>query len=106
ALEARQGAPLRWCQAPTDGGGGRAARSLPAAMVTLRLDAGRADKMRPGDILGALTGEAGLGAEAVGKIDVFPTRCYVAIRRADADRALDRLRAGRIKGRNVRVTRL
>jgi ATP-independent RNA helicase DbpA len=75
-------------------------------MVTLRIDAGRTDKMRPGDILGALTGDAGLKADAVGKIDVFPTRSYVAIRRADAGKALERLRAGRIKGRNVRVVRL
>jgi ATP-independent RNA helicase DbpA len=104
ALEARQGAPLCWGPAAVQGGRGE--RSLPAAMVTLRLDAGRADKMRPGDILGALTGEAGLAAEAVGKIDVFPTRCYVAIRRGDAGKALQRLQAGKIKGRNVRVARL
>ena len=45
-------------------------------------------------------------AAAVGKIDVFPTRSYVAIRREDAARALERLRAGRIKGRAVRVSKL
>ncbi|MBN8727841.1 MAG: ATP-dependent RNA helicase DbpA [Xanthomonadales bacterium] len=102
ALEARGGVPLAWTRLPAAGND----RPLPAAMITLRLDAGRTDKMRPGDILGALTGEAGLGAEAVGKIDVFPTRCYVAIRRADAGKALQRLQAGKIKGRNVRVVRL
>jgi ATP-independent RNA helicase DbpA len=101
-LEALQGAPLRW---DTLKPGGKP-DDLHAAMVTLRLDAGRTDKMRPGDILGALTGDAGLPADAVGKIDVFPTRSYVAIRRAEAGKALERLRAGRIKGRNVRVARL
>ncbi len=94
-------APLRWDTLKS----GKAS-SLPAAMATLRLDAGRTDKMRPGDILGALTGDAGLPAAAVGKIDVFPTRSYVAIRREDAARALERLRAGRIKGRAVRVSKL
>ena len=79
---------------------------LPAPMATLRIDAGRSDKMRPGDILGALTGAAGLPAAAIGKIDVFPTRSYVAVRREDAGDALARLRAGRIKGRNVRVARI
>ncbi|WP_300620153.1 ATP-dependent RNA helicase DbpA [Dokdonella sp.] len=79
---------------------------LPASMATLRIDAGRSDKMRPGDILGALTGDAGLQADAVGKIDVFPTRSYVAVRREQAAQALERLRSGRIKGRNVRVSRL
>jgi ATP-independent RNA helicase DbpA len=72
-------------------------------MATLRIDAGRSDKLRPGDIVGALTGDAGLKADAIGKIDVFATRGYVAITRAQAEKALSRLQAGRIKGRNFRV---
>jgi len=80
---------------------------VPAApMVTLRIDAGRTDKLRPGDIVGALTGEAGLKVDAIGKIDVYPTRSYVAIARAQADVALARLRAGKIKGRRFRVNKL
>ncbi|MDN5923394.1 MAG: ATP-dependent RNA helicase DbpA [Xanthomonadales bacterium] len=74
-----------------------------APMRTLVIDAGRRDKLRPGDILGALTGDAGMKATDVGKIDVFATRAYVAIPRAQADKALQRLRDGRIKGRNLRV---
>ncbi|MDE1899186.1 MAG: DbpA RNA binding domain-containing protein, partial [Xanthomonadaceae bacterium] len=77
-----------------------------APMVTVCIDGGRKDKMRPGDILGALTGDAGLAADAVGKIDVFATRAYVAIRRALADQAVERLRAGTIKGRRFRVRRI
>ncbi len=79
---------------------------LPAPMVTLRIDAGRSDKMRPGDILGALTGAAGLPATAVGKIDVFATRAYVAVSREQAAHALKCLRDDGIKGRKVRVSRL
>jgi ATP-independent RNA helicase DbpA len=75
-------------------------------MATLRIDAGRSDKLRPGDIVGALTGEAGLKADAIGKIDVFATRSYVAIARNQLEKALSRLQAGRIKGRNFRVRRL
>ena len=103
-IEQRQGMPLRFERiAPLDG----KPRDVPqAAMVTLRIDAGRTDKLRPGDIVGALTGEAGLAKEAVGKIDVYPTRSYVAIARGQADRALERLRAGRIKGRRFRIHRL
>jgi len=82
-------------------------RSAPnRALVENRIDAGRTEKMRPGDILGALTGDAGLTSDAVGKIDVFATRSYVAIRRADAGKALTRLREGKIKGRNVRIARI
>ena len=100
-IEQRQGMPLRFERiAPLDG----KPRDVPqAAMVTLRIDAGRTDKLRPGDIVGALTGDAGLAKEAIGKIDVFATRSYVAIARAEAGHALVRLRAGKIKGRRFRI---
>jgi ATP-independent RNA helicase DbpA len=105
ALEKQQGIALRWVQ-PKLTAGSKSPDALQAAMVTLRIDSGRAEKMRPGDILGALTGDAGLTADAVGKIDVFATRSYVAIRRSDAGKALTRLREGKIKGRNVRIARI
>ncbi len=103
-LEKQQGAPLRWQKIPPLDA--KQKNALLAAMTTLRIDGGRTDKMRPGDILGALTGDAGLTADAVGKIDVFATRSYVAINRTVADKALNRLRAGKIKGRNFRVARI
>ena len=98
------GKPIRYeTTAPLDG----KPRGVPqGAMITLRIDAGRTDKLRPGDIVGALTGDAGLAKDAIGKIDVFATRSYVAIARGQADRALERLRAGRIKGRRFRIHRL
>ena len=75
-------------------------------MATLRIDGGRTDKLRPGDIVGALTGDAGLAKDAVGKIDVYPTRSYVAIARNQAAKALQGLRAGKIKGRRFRTNPL
>lgn len=104
ALEAHLGTPLRWQRATL--ASLRPHSAPPAATVTLRIDAGRSDKLRPGDIVGALTGDAGLPVDAIGKIDVFATRSYVAIRRKEADKALARLQAGTIKGRKRRVTRL
>lgn len=82
------------------------AKPEPAAMTTLVVDAGRQDKLRPGDLVGALTGDAGIPAAAIGKIDGFATRTYVAIERSQASRALERLRAGKIKGRSFRVRKL
>ena len=101
AIAERLGRPLRWeSVAPLAG----KATNVPApAMSTLRIDAGRGDKLRPGDIVGALTGDAGLHKDAIGKIDVFATRSYVAIARGKAPQALERLRAGKIKGRKFRV---
>lgn len=81
----------------------RSGEALQPKMATLRIDAGKTDKLRAGDILGALTGDAGLKADAIGKIDIFPTRSYVAIRRELLAQALKRLSAGKIKGRNFRV---
>ena len=101
AIEARLGQPLRWERAAPLGG---KPQGVPApAMATLRIDAGRSDKLRPGDIVGALTGEAGLHKDAIGKIDVFATRSYVAVARKQAQGALEKLRAGKIKGRRLRV---
>ena len=104
AIETIQGKPLRWERAVPLAG--RASNVPAAAMTTLRIDAGRTDKLRPGDIVGALTGDAGLAVAAIGKIDVFATRSYVAIARAQANNALARLREGKIKGRKFRVNRL
>lgn len=75
-----------------------------AAMVTLFIGGGRKDKMRPGDILGALTGEAGgLKATDVGKIEIHDRFSYVAVAKRIAAVALERLRNGRIKGRKFRI---
>ena len=71
-----------------------------------QLGAGKKQKVRPGDILGALTGEAGLAGDQVGRIKVLANSAYVAVRREVADRALARLLDGRIKGRLVRVRRV
>jgi len=100
-LEALRGEPLRWAPAPRVPVVADEAPEAP--MVTLRLDAGRRDKLRPGDVLGALTGTVGLPADAIGKIDIFPTRAFVAVRRDCAAQAVTGLRAGRIKGRSIRV---
>ena len=101
AIAGSQGRALRWERVEPLAG---AATAVPApAMATLRIDAGRSDKLRPGDIVGALTGEAGLHKDSIGRIDVFATRSYVAIARSKSRQALERLRAGRIKGRKFRV---
>ncbi len=76
------------------------------AMTTLQIDGGRKHKLRPGDILGALTGDAGLKSDDVGKIDIFSLHAYVAIKRGVANEALTRLKGGKIKGRTFKVRML
>lgn len=103
-IEAYQKTPLVWDKF-------NAARipknnALKPAMVTLVIDGGRKEKIRATDILGALTGEAGLLGSDVGKIDIFDVRTYVAIKRVSANTALSRLQQGKIKGRKLRVKAL
>lgn len=73
------------------------------AMITLLIDGGKKDKLRPGDILGALTGQNGIDAAAVGKILVTDYRAYVAVSRSVAKQALSKITSGRIKGKSYRA---
>ncbi len=75
-----------------------------AIMATIHINAGRKQKLRPGDILGALTGEAGqLLASDVGKIEIHDMFAYVAVSSRLAKRACEALQNGRIKGRKFTV---
>lgn len=76
------------------------------AMVTICIDGGRKNKLRPGDVLGALTGEGGMAGSEVGRIDLFDFHTYVAIMRQSIDQALASLGKHRIKGRFFRVRRI
>lgn len=75
----------------------------PMPYVSLCLQAGRKDKLRPGDILGALTNNGGIDGKTVGKIDVLDYVAYVAIERDQARFALEHLQQSRIKGRKIKV---
>ena len=72
-------------------------------MTTLQILGGRKDKIRPGDVLGALTGEAGFTAAQIGKIHVGEFHTYVAVARGIAQEAQRRLMAGKLKGKTVKV---
>ena len=100
-IEEYQQRPAQWFDLaelePADGG------MLAAPMVTLCIMGGKKDKLRPGDLLGALTGEVGLTKEQVGKINVFEFMTYVALDRSVAQKAYARLNNGNIKGRNFKM---
>jgi ATP-independent RNA helicase DbpA len=76
------------------------------AMVTLQIDGGKKQKVRPGDILGALTGPEGIAGKQVGKIDIFENCAYVAVSRDAAKPALKKLVEGKLKGRSFRARRI
>lgn len=76
---------------------------LQAKMVTLQIDGGKKQKLRPGDILGALTANQHLTGEQIGKIKITSIRAYVAVERKHAKLALKQITAGKLKGKNFRA---
>jgi ATP-independent RNA helicase DbpA len=76
---------------------------LQAPMVTLQLLGGRKEKIRPGDVLGALTADAGYSREQIGKIVVTEFTTFVAVQRDIALPAMQKLNAGKVKGKSVKV---
>jgi len=72
-------------------------------MVTLQILGGRKEKIRRGDVLGALTGDGGLPGTAIGKIDINDFSTYVAVDRAIAGKALKALNDGKVKGKKVKA---
>lgn len=101
AIEVYQGQPLLWGNIKTlkaaPGG------VLQAPMVTLCIQGGKKDKLRPGDILGALTKEAGFSSDDIGKITILEFVSFVAIARRIAKEANQALSNGKIKGRQFRT---
>jgi ATP-independent RNA helicase DbpA len=76
---------------------------LVPAMATLQIVGGRKEKIRAGDVLGALTGDAGYTREQVGKINVNEYSTYVAVARDIAREAVAKLSRGKVKGKSVKV---
>ena len=79
---------------------------LSPPMITLCINGGRKDKVRAGDILGALTANSSIPGKQIGKIDIFDNIAYVAVERAIAKQALRILSEGKIKGRKFRIRKL
>jgi len=80
--------------------------SLHAPMVTIQFDAGRKAKIRAGDILGALTGDAGLLSSQIGKIDIFDIVSHVAVEKQASPTVLNYFANGKIKGRFVKARKM
>ncbi|MFM8766236.1 MAG: DbpA RNA binding domain-containing protein, partial [Rubrivivax sp.] len=116
-IEAAQGAEVEWqplseLEAPADRGehgepGKHGERGpLRPPMATLQMLGGRKEKIRAGDVLGALTKDMGFAGAQIGKISINEWSTYIAVERAIAPEALRRLNAGKVKGRSVKVRML
>jgi ATP-independent RNA helicase DbpA len=86
---------LNWVSAP----GNVSIVPLDAEMATLCIDGGKKAKMRPGDVLGALTGDIGLDGADIGKIAVHPAHVYVAVRQSVAQKPGSSCRTAKLKAK-------
>ena len=97
---------------PREGGGRRGffdrdndrpQRDRDANMVRLFVSIGRRDYVRPGDIVGAIAGEANIPGSSIGHIDIFDKHTFVDVPRDMANRVVDAMEGNTIKGRRVNV---
>ena len=103
-IEQLQGRESEWHPLAELAAGKTDAQSpLQPPMATLQIIGGRKEKIRAGDVLGALTGAAGFTREQVGKINVNEFSTYVAVDRRIAREAVHKLSTGRVKGKTVKV---
>ena len=70
---------------------------------TISIDGGKKNKVRAGDILGALSKNIGVSNDHIGKIDIFDFKSFVAIDNRSIKKAFDGLKRGKIKGKKFRV---
>ncbi|WP_415301864.1 ATP-dependent RNA helicase DbpA [Alcaligenes sp. SJTW-7] len=100
-IEEFQGSEVKWSN--LKGLRPQSKEPLRAPMMTLEIQGGKKDKLRPGDLLGALTRDVGLKGEQVGKIAITDARSYVALDRRIARQYFDRIAETNIKGRRFRM---
>ncbi|WP_345264465.1 DEAD/DEAH box helicase [Nibrella viscosa] len=83
--------------------GDRAPRERDANMTRLFVSIGRRDYVRPGDIVGAIAGEADIPGGSIGHIDIYDKFTYVDVPREHVNRVLDAMEGNTIKGRRVSI---
>src|SRR6185503_20151483 len=106
----RAGSPKRFSAGAVVGpaGGGRADRprqQRPAMENAVRLfiGAGREAGIRPGDLVGAITGEAGIDSRDLGAIEIADRFSLIEVPESRADEIMAALRATTLRGRKVSV---
>ena len=75
-------------------------------MITICIDVGKKAKIRPGDIVGAITGDSDITGDDLGKITIFPFVSFIAVKRSIARQVTSILDNGRVKGKKVKVKSL
>ena len=91
---------ISYCHLPESG---TATTKLTPVYSTIEINGGRKHKLRPGDILGALTAKDSIKGDSVGKIDLMDRSAYVAIEQSKARAAIESINNSKIKGKMFRA---
>ncbi len=75
------------------------------SMARLFLNIGKAQKVTPGDILGAVAGESNIPGKVVGSIDMYDGYTFVEVPNEYADTVIQSMKNARIKGKGVHAER-
>jgi ATP-independent RNA helicase DbpA len=104
AIEDYQKAKIKWTSIQSIRF--HANRLIQPEYATVIIDGGKKSKIRPGDVIGALTKDADIAFEDVGKINVTATHTYVAVKTRSVKRALKQFNEGKLKGRKFKARKL
>lgn len=72
-------------------------------MVRLFINVGKKDKIKPGDILGAIAGEAGISGKLVGEIQMYDKYTFVEVPYENGKDVLFAMKNARIKGKKINI---
>jgi ATP-dependent RNA helicase DeaD len=72
-------------------------------MTRLFLDAGRKAGIRPQDIVGAFTGEAGIAGPAIGSIDLYDKFAFVEVKPSAAKKVIEHAATFSVRGTDIHV---
>lgn len=74
-----------------------------AGMVRLFINIGKKQKVKPGDILGAVAGESGISGDVVGAIDMYDKFTFVEVPQEFGKKVLAGMKNAKIKGKEIHV---
>ena len=87
-----------------DRGNGRGRKNQDDAdMARLFINIGKEQKVKPGDILGAIAGESGISGRLVGSIDMYDKYTFVEVPQDCAEEVLECMKNARIKGKSIHM---
>jgi ATP-dependent RNA helicase DeaD len=102
-LRRKPGAPAPQAEAARSAAADRGAPAPAPPWAKLFIGVGERDGLRPGDLVGAITGEAGVPGDQIGRIDIKESHSVVEVHDSVAKRVIRAINGTTIKGRAVRA---